>query len=73
MKKMENEIEIRKKIEEYYEGRKHIFEQTPKEVSINAYVALEQCSSCSFLDALYWVLGETRPHMRCDDFKDKNQ
>jgi len=70
---MKDKEEIRKEIKEYYEGRKHIFEQTPKEVMINAYVALEQCSSCSYLDALYWVLGENRPKMRCDDFENKNK
>jgi len=70
---MMTEAEIRAAISVYYDGKKHIFEQTPKDVQINAYVALEQVSSCRYLEALYRVLGETRPKMQCDDFKKRNQ
>jgi hypothetical protein len=71
--KMKSEDEIREKIKKYYEGSKHILEQTPKDVVVNAYVAMAQCNDSSFLEALYWVLGETRPHMKCDEFDKINK
>lgn len=70
---MKTEDEIREKIKKYYEGSKHILEQTPKDIQTNGYVALAQCADTSFLEALYWVLGETRPKMKCDEYDKKNK
>jgi hypothetical protein len=69
---MKTESDVRKRILEYYESGKHILEQTPKDVQTNAYVALSQCADTSYLEALYWVLGEERPKMKCDDFSKRN-
>jgi len=70
---MKSEQEVREKVKKYYEDSKHILEQTPKDIQVNSYVALAQCTDCSFLEALYWVLGEQRPHMKCDEYDKRNQ
>lgn len=67
------EDEVRTQIATVTEHYRHVLDAGPATMEINAPRAIMQISAKCELDALYWVLGETRPKFTCDDQKRKNQ
>ena len=70
---MKEEKEIREQIEKIIKSYNHVLTIPPASIVINAPRALMQITARSTLDALYWCLGERRPHFACDEFDKLDQ
>jgi hypothetical protein len=63
---LKTEKEIRAKIKKVIEDHKHVLDCKLAGIFSNAPRALEQVSTTSQLNSLYWILGEKRPKFEYD-------
>ena len=59
--------EIEECIRDLEKKHRHLLDQRPATVAVNAPVALMQMDIAARLDILYWVIGQRRPFFKMDE------